>query len=160
MYFDTSNPLMIALLIILIVENLSTYINNPMKLAGLLISIPGILIAITFHEYAHALAADKLGDDTPRRNGRLSLNPLHHLDPYGAILMLTLGFGWGKPVTINPNNFKRNISIRKGNAIVAIAGPLMNFILAIVFSIILGLLYRFQFSFLATKVRIYNRKYD
>ena len=71
------------------------------------------MIAITFHEYAHAYVADKLGDDTPRRQGRLTLNPFAHIDPYGLILMLTVGFGWGKPVEINPNNFTRKVTIRK-----------------------------------------------
>ena len=88
MIFDFTNPWMIALLVILVMENISAYINNPGALLALVLSIPGILIAITFHEYAHAFAADKLGDDTPRRQGRLSLNPLAHLDPYGTFLML------------------------------------------------------------------------
>lgn len=144
MFFDFSNPWMLGLLVILIIENLQYYISTPGALLALVLSIPGILIAITFHEFAHAFVADKLGDDTPRRQGRLSLNPLAHLDPYGAFLMLFAGFGWGKPVQVNPNNFRRTISIKKGNAIVSAAGPVMNLILAIIFSIILGLLYKFN----------------
>lgn len=143
MFFDFSNPWMIALLIFLIFENISTYINNPGALLMLLLSIPGILIALTFHEFAHAFVADKLGDDTPRRQGRLSLNPLAHLDPYGAFLMLFAGFGWGKPVQINPNNFRRTISIKKGEALVSVAGPAMNLMLAIIFAIIYGLMLKF-----------------
>lgn len=151
MIFDFTNPWMIALLVILVMENISAYINNPGALLALVLSIPGILIAITFHEYAHAFAADKLGDDTPRRQGRISLNPLAHLDPYGTFLMLFAGFGWGKPVQINPNNFRRTISIKKGEALVSIAGPLMNLILAIVFSIIYGLILRFGGRFILTE---------
>ena len=67
----------------------------------LLLTLPGVLVAITFHEYAHALAATKLGDDTPRLQDRLNLNPLSHIDPIGFILLLFVGFGWGKPVEIN-----------------------------------------------------------
>ncbi|MBR3324954.1 MAG: site-2 protease family protein [Clostridia bacterium] len=115
-------------------------------------SIPGLLIAITFHEFAHAWVADKLGDDTPRNQGRLSLNPLAHLDPFGAILMLFAGFGWGKPVTINPSNFNRKVSIKKGNALVSLAGPAMNFILALLFSVIFGLIYKFADGFILSSV--------
>ena len=143
MFFNLSNPWMIGLLVILVFENLQTYIGHPKALLGLVLSIPGLLIAITFHEFAHAWMADRLGDDTPRRQGRLNLNPLSHLDPFGVILLLFAGFGWGKPVEINSNNFNRTISVRKGNALVALAGPAMNFILAILFSIIYGLVLKF-----------------
>lgn len=148
MIFNFSNPWMIGLLIILVFENLQGYVNNPNALLGLVLSIPGLLIAITFHEFAHAFVADKLGDDTPRRQGRLTLNPLAHFDPFGMLLMLFAGFGWGKPVEINPNNFNRKVTIRKGNALVSLAGPMMNFILAIIFSVIYGLLIAFQYDFL------------
>ena len=143
MFFDFTNPWMMLFLVALIVENISVYITEPAKLLTLLLSIPGILIAITFHEFAHAFVADKLGDDTPRRQGRLSLNPLAHLDIYGTFLMIVAGFGWGKPVQINPNNFRRTITIKKGEALFSIAGPAMNLILAIVFSIIYGLIIKF-----------------
>lgn len=112
------------------------------EIIGVLLTLPGILVAITFHEFAHAFAADRLGDDTPRRQNRLNLNPLSHLDPLGTILLLK-GFGWGKPVQINPRNFDRNISMAKGEAIVSVAGPLMNMILAIIFTIIDVLLWKF-----------------
>lgn len=148
MIFNFANPWMIGLLILLVFEHLQQYVNNPNALLGLLLSIPGILIAITFHEFAHAFVADKLGDDTPRRQGRLTLNPLAHFDPFGTLLMLFAGFGWGKPVAINPNNFNRKVTIRKGNALVSLAGPTMNFILAIIFSIIYGILIAFQYDFL------------
>ena len=150
MYFNFSNPWMIILLVIMVIENLKYYVSTPGAFLGLLYSVPAVLIAITFHEYAHAFVADKLGDDTPRSQGRLTLNPFAHIDPYGLILMLTVGFGWGKPVEINSNNFTRKVTLRKGNALVSIAGPCMNFILAVIFSIIYGLLIRFGSNFLLT----------
>lgn len=110
---------------------------------NLLLTLPGLLVAITFHEYAHALAADKLGDDTPRRQNRLNLNPLSHLDPVGSVLLLFAGFGWGKPVEINPRNFDRNVSMSKGEAIVSAAGPITNMILALIFAIIYFFLVKF-----------------
>lgn len=124
------------------------YVNNPERLLSLIISIPALLIAITFHEFAHAYVAVKLGDDTPKNQGRLNLNPLSHLDPIGCILLLFAGFGWGKPVQINPRNFKRTITMDKGEALVSIAGPLTNFLLAILFSIIYALILRFNGNFL------------
>lgn len=150
MYFSLSNPWMIGLLIILVIQNLQRYIYSSGSIIELILTIPGLLVAITFHEFAHAWAADKLGDDTPRREGRLNLNPLSHLDPYGSILMLFAGFGWGKPVAINPNNFTRKVSLKTGNALVSLAGPAMNFILAIGFSIIFGIIYRFSDAFIGT----------
>ena len=105
-------------------------------LLGILLSIPGVLIAMTFHEYAHALAAYKLGDDTPKIQGRLNLNPISHIDPIGIVLLLVAGFGWGKPVEIDSRNFDGKYSISKAEAIVAAAGPIMNFVLAFVFAII------------------------
>lgn len=147
MFSFTSDPFMILIFIVLILENLSTYISNPAALLSLVLSIPGLLIAVTFHEYAHAFVADKLGDDTPRRQGRLTLNPLAHLDPYGTFLMIFAGFGWGKPVEINPVNFNRKVSIKGGSALVAIAGPIMNFVLAIICAIVYGILLRSSFAY-------------
>lgn len=105
-------------------------------LLGILLSLPGVIIAMTFHEYAHALAAYKLGDDTPKIQGRLNLNPMSHIDPIGIVLLLVAGFGWGKPVQIDSRNFDGKYSISKAEAIVAAAGPIMNFVLAFVFAII------------------------
>lgn len=115
-----------------------------LELLSLLLTLPAVIIAITFHEYAHAWVADKLGDDTPRMQGRLNLNPMSHIDPVGFVLLMFAGFGWGKPVQINPRNFNRNIRMDKGEAIVSLAGPLMNFILAIISAFVLGALYMFS----------------
>jgi len=101
-----------------------------------LFMIPGVLIAITFHEFAHAWTAYKLGDETPKLQGRLNLNPMTHIDPVGIIFLIIAGFGWGKPVEINSRNFDGKYSISKAEAIVSAAGPIMNFLLAFIFMII------------------------
>jgi Zn-dependent protease len=99
----------------------------------ILFAIPSILIASTVHEYAHGLAAFKLGDPTAKAEGRLTLNPLAHIDPLGALSMIIFRFGWSKPVPINEYNFeKREI----GTAITALAGPLSNILLALIVSLI------------------------
>lgn len=108
---------------------------------NLLLTVPGVLIALTFHEFAHAWAANKLGDDTPRYQGRLNLNPLSHIDPVGFIFLIVAGFGWGKPVQIDPRNFNGKYSLSKAEAIVSAAGPIMNFILAFVFLILYYVLF-------------------
>lgn len=97
----------------------------------MLISLPAILIALTFHEYAHGRVADWLGDDTPYLQGRLTINPLPHIDWIGFFALMFLNFGWAKPVMVNPYNFK-NISVKKGMMLVSLAGPLMNIALACV----------------------------
>ena len=89
-----------------------------------------LVIALSFHEFMHAFIADRLGDDTPRLNGRLTLNPLAHLDPIGSLMLILVGFGWAKPVPINPYNLKRHSSA--GVMWVSLAGPASNFALAIV----------------------------
>lgn len=88
----------------------------------LLYSLPAILIALTFHEVAHGWVAYRLGDDTAKLSGRLTLNPLRHLDPIGFILMVVARFGWAKPVPVNPLNFRGNR--KTGMLWVALAGRL------------------------------------
>ena len=93
-----------------------------------------LLTAMPIHECAHGLVANWLGDDTAEYQGRLTLNPFHHLDLMGSILILLAGFGWAKPVPVNPLNFRRNgISMRAGMALTAAAGPASNLILALIF---------------------------
>ncbi|MCA9929368.1 MAG: site-2 protease family protein [Anaerolineales bacterium] len=92
-----------------------------------------LLVAFTIHELSHAVTADRLGDPTPRRMGRITLNPLAHLDPFGTIMLLISGFGWAKPVMVNPNNLRGNP--RTSMAIVAAAGPISNLIMAVVFAL-------------------------
>lgn len=102
-------------------------------LQNIIFMIPAILIGFTFHEYAHAKVADKLGDKTPRFQGRLNLNPINHLDPLGTLLILFCGIGWAKPVQVNPSAFK---NYYKDDLKVSIAGPIANLIVAFVGTIL------------------------
>lgn len=108
-----------------------------------ILTIPAVVIAMTFHEFAHAWTADHFGDTTPKSQGRLTINPAAHIDPFGFILLLFAGVGWGRPVMINPNNFTSNKSRSTCEALVSLAGPLMNFILAILFTVIYYLLLQY-----------------
>ena len=152
--FGYDRRMLYVIMLVLIVINLGNYLTNPDNLLNLLLTLPAVLIAITFHEFAHAYVADKLGDDTPKREGRLSLNPFAHLDPIGTIMLVFAGFGWGKPVEINPRNFDRKMSASAGEALVSVAGPAMNFILAIVFSIIYFAIIKFAPTFILTQLGI------
>ncbi len=100
--------------------------------------LPGIIIGISFHEFAHAKTAVKLGDDTPKMQGRVTLNPIKHIDIIGLICLIIAHFGWGKPVQINPYNFKKPF---RDQMLVSLAGPVMNLLLAFVTLVIWGILY-------------------
>jgi len=91
-----------------------------------------LVISLTLHEFAHAFTADRLGDPTPRANGRLSLNPLAHLDPLGTLMLIFAGIGWGKPVPIDPYNLSHP---RRDELLISLAGPLSNLILAAILSL-------------------------
>ena len=91
-----------------------------------------VLLCLTIHEVAHGFAALKLGDATAKNMGRLTLNPIPHIDPIGGLLMLLGGFGWAKPVPIDPRNFTRKVTMRAGMAITAFAGPLSNLLFAFI----------------------------
>ena len=104
------------------------------NLQDIIIRTIAVLVAIIPHEMAHGYAAYLCGDETAKNDGRLSLNPLHHLDPIGTICLIFFKFGWAKPVMINPNNFRDR---KKGTFFVSIAGVLTNFILAIIAVIVM-----------------------
>ncbi len=116
---------------------------NGLGLKEILLRLPIIFIAITVHEYAHGYAALKMGDPTAKLSGRLSMNPLAHMDIVGALSMLIFGFGWAKPVPINPNNFKNH---KKGTVIVSLAGPISNLFLAFLGSVLYGIFRRIGFG--------------
>lgn len=103
------------------------------NLSNMLVSLVGIAIAISVHEFGHAYSAHLLGDDTAKYNGRMTLNPAKHVDPLGLITLILFRIGWAKPVPVNPNNFK---NYRVGNVIVSLSGALGNLIGAIVCAII------------------------
>ncbi len=137
--------LIIAIIVIFNVVNMGTA-----GLLSLLLTIPGVIIAISLHEFAHAWMAVRLGDDTPLRQGRLSIDPLKHLDPIGIMMLMFCGIGWGRPVQIDSSNFNPKYR-RNGEALVSLAGPLMNFIIAFVLTLIDGLILKFAVaSFLST----------
>ena len=123
---------------------LSYLFSNPLMFVFSLIAL---LIAITIHEFSHALAADFLGDPTPKLQGRLTLNPKAHLDPFGFLFLFFFGFGWGKPVEFDPFNLKNP---RRDAAIISLAGPISNLILALILSILLKLFIFFKIKSLYT----------
>lgn len=123
-----------------------------------------ILLAISVHELSHGFAAYKLGDPTAKYDGRLSLNPLKHLDPLGALCMFFFGFGWAKPVSVNPNYFK---NYKKDMALTALAGPLSNVLMAFIsmvmmfqigvrFSLDILILICYQFAILNIGLAVFN----
>lgn len=115
----------------------------PERLLNLLYVIPGVIIALSFHEWGHAFAAYKMGDPTARNLGRLTLNPLAHIDPMGFLMMVIVGFGWAKPVPVNPNNYR---NYKAGELVVSLAGVTMNLILAIIGTIAFSLLLKVTVS--------------
>jgi Zn-dependent protease len=119
----------------------------------LVLNLVTMLISLTIHEFSHAVVADKLGDDTPRRQGRLTLSPLEHYDVWGTLLIPTIAIlvgggmsfiGWAKPVETNPQRYTRRISMRNGHRLVAVAGPLSNLVLAVISMALLALLVKFE----------------
>lgn len=118
--------------------------SNPL---GFLYWIIALVVAITIHEFSHALLAEHLGDPTPRLQGRLTLNPLAHLDPIGTILLIVARFGWGKPVVFDPFNLRHP---RRDAAIISLAGPISNILLATACSIILHVFFTFHLSLVAS----------
>lgn len=111
---------------------------NLNSISEIVISVFAVLITLTIHEYAHGYAAYKLGDNTAKMYGRLTLNPIKHIDPIGALFMLVFHIGWAKPVPINPRNFKNP---KRDFAITALAGPLSNLIMAFISALAFLLIY-------------------
>lgn len=112
-------------------------------LAGVFASLFVVFCTLPFHEYAHALVATKLGDQTARLSGRLSLNPMRHIDPLGALMIVLVGFGYAKPVPVNPRNFKNP---KVGMALTALAGPGANLLMATVFLLLKNIILLFPTS--------------
>ena len=119
------------------------------SLTGLIAGLPGLVIALVIHEYAHAKAADVMGDFTPRMTGRLTLNPMAHIDPIGLIMLLVVRFGWAKPVMINARNFR---NWRQGELLVAVAGPVAN--LSVAFISLLAMAVLFKLGMFSEGVRL------
>jgi Zn-dependent protease len=113
--------------------------------AGAVMNLIVLLLSLTFHEFFHAWSAWKLGDDTAARLGRLTLNPVPHIDPIGTLLLPLLGapIGWAKPVPVNPARFRRDVRQSTGDILVSAAGPLSNLLLGTIAAVLLGILLRF-----------------
>lgn len=117
---------------------MTNFLGDPAAfLVGLLLKVPALLLAVTVHELAHGLTADRLGDPTARLSGRLTLNPLPHIDPIGALAFVLAGFGWAKPVPVNASNLRNPV---RDMTWVAVAGPVSNLVLAFVGLVALVLL--------------------
>ncbi len=125
---------------------------TPEQIRNIIVYMVTLILSVAIHEWGHAFMADKLGDNTPRSEGRVTLNPLAHADPIGTFLLPLMtavysatsggggGFGWGKPVMTRPSNFTRKVSMPTGMALVAVAGPLMNVALAVVVALVHNIL--------------------
>lgn len=116
---------------------------GPEQIRDIIIYVLILVVSVTFHEFGHAFVANLLGDDTPRRQGRVTINPVAHADPLGTLLLPLIsayvaatsggagGFGWGRPVETNPRNYSRRFTMDTGQVFVALAGPSMNVLLAV-----------------------------
>lgn len=131
----------------MLISLLSGKLDFMTALMQILASLVVIFLIMPFHEWAHAFTAYKLGDTSVKYRGRLSLNPIEHIDPVGALMIILIGFGWAKPVPIDDRNFKNP---KVGMGITAMAGPLANFVAALVGGLILNALMCFCGSFMIT----------
>ncbi len=142
-----SNPTALILILFMFFQVLSGgRYSSPLEwFMRTIILLPGIIIGLSFHEFAHALVAYRCGDPTPKYQNRITINPAAHIDPIGFIALIFIGFGWGKPVMINPRNFKKP---RRDELFVSLAGVTFNLLLAIIFMAIIRLLYQFALNFM------------
>ena len=146
------NPRFVLLIIVLIIIGPGeAFINNGMDgvidwFMSTIMMLPGIVIGLSFHEFGHAKAADLCGDNTPACMGRVTLDPRAHVDIAGIITLVFIHFGWGKPVMINPSNFKHR---RLDSIIVDFAGVFMNFVIALVFCLGASLIYKYAPGFVS-----------
>lgn len=138
--FRNVNPAILIVIAALIINRV-LYSNMSIGdwLYSELLMLPGIIIGLTFHEAAHAFVSYRLGDPTPKLYGRLSLNPLRHIDPVGFLALILAGFGWGQPVAIDPRYYKHR---RRDELLTAFAGVAANLIVAFIASLILKLIIR------------------
>ena len=130
------NNIFTIIIIIMLLRGFLSF--SEAELISTLLILPGLILGLTVHEFSHAKMSDRLGDPTPEREGRLTLNPIKHMDPMGTICLLFAGFGWGKPVTIDPTYYRNPA---KDSMKVALAGPVSNFILAFFLILIYAFIY-------------------
>lgn len=132
--FRNVNPAILIILAVMLANRMTSGMSISDWIYDTLVSLPGIIIALTFHEAAHGYMSYWLGDPTPKLQGRLSLNPTHHIDPVGFVTLLLFGFGWGEPVQIDPRYYKHR---RRDEFLVSIAGVVTNLLLAVVTSFVI-----------------------
>jgi Zn-dependent protease len=142
-----SNPMSLILILLMAFQTITggRYSGPVDWLMSTLTVLPGIIIGLSFHEFAHAWVANRCGDPTPKYQNRITINPAAHIDPLGFIALIFIGFGWGKPVMINPNNFRKP---RRDELLVSLAGVTLNLILAFLFMGAIRLLYEFALGFM------------
>jgi len=127
-----------------------SFLSDPIKTLGLIL---GLLIAIDVHEFMHAYSANLLGDPTAKSEGRLTLNPIRHLDPFGTLLLLLAGFGFGRPVPVNPSNFENP---RIGELITSLAGPISNIVVAFIIATVVRFLPQGQLTLILNLIIYIN----
>ncbi len=136
-----ANPMIMMVILLIIMRMLRGGISDPIGwVTTHLLMMPAIIIGLSLHEFGHAIVSDRLGDPTPKNQGRVTINPLSHVDPMGLLCLIFAGFGWGIPVQVNPSYYKHR---RRDEALVAVAGVTMNFTIALVSTLILKLLISF-----------------
>lgn len=138
--FRNVNPVFAVFMIMMLFSSMRSYTSVGDWFFHTLMVIPGVIVGISFHEFAHGWAALKMGDPTAKFQGRLTVNPAAHIDPVGFIALMFCGFGWGRPVEVNPNNFKNR---RKGEIIVSLAGVVMNLVIAVLTAVVIKLVVTF-----------------
>lgn len=142
-----NSPVLLLLILMVAMNLLNGGFSNPMDwFMGKLVMLPGIIIGLSFHEFAHGYVSHKLGDPTPEMQGRLTINPAAHIDPFGFVALIFAGFGWGVPVQIDPRYYKNR---RRGELMVGLAGVTMNLIIAVVFCFIIKAVFLLNPPFLA-----------
>ena len=129
------NPIILMVILMVAMRFMRGGISDPLEwFIDKLLLLPGIIIGLSLHEFGHAIVSTKLGDPTPKAQGRVTLNPLAHIDPMGMLALFFAGFGWGVPVQINPSYYKHR---RRDEALVAVAGVTMNLVIVVLTTIIL-----------------------
>ena len=132
------NPMILVIILMIAMRFIRGGTSDPLGwLISRLLMLPGIVIGLSIHEFGHAIVSTKLGDPTPKNQGRVTVNPLAHIDPMGMLALFFAGFGWGVPVQINPSYYKHR---RRDEALVAVAGVTMNLIVVILTTILLRII--------------------
>ena len=132
------NPMVMMIILLIIMRIVRGDMGDPSAwIVSKLLMLPAILVGLSLHEFGHAIVSDRLGDPTPRAQGRVTANPIAHIDPMGLLCLILAGFGWGIPVQVNPGYYKHR---RRDEALVAVAGVTMNLIIAFLSTIVLKVL--------------------